>query len=107
MATKEDKLVVIETGGKQYLVKPNSKIRVEKLPAAPAEKIEFDKVLLTAKGDTVKIGAPYLDGIKIKAEKIADVRGKKIDIMRYKSKTRRARRQGHRQTYSEVVISDF
>ncbi len=103
----EEKLAVIETGGKQYLVRPNGKIRIEKLPAVPAEKIEFDKVLLMVKSSDVQIGTPYLNGVKIKAQKLADVRGKKINIMRYKSKTRRARRKGHRQTYSEVVISDF
>lgn len=101
-----DKFAVIETGGKQYLVKPNMKIRVEKLPLS-GDNIEFDKVLLVSKAGDVKIGTPYLSGVKITAGRLPDVRGKKIKIVRYKSKTRRARRKGHRQTYSEVIISDF
>lgn len=102
-----DRFAVIETGGKQYLVKPNDKIKVEKLPVSGKEKIEFDKVLLIAGSGEFKLGAPHLIGVKIKAELLGEVRGKKIKMMRYKQKTRRARRKGHRQTYSEVIISGF
>ncbi len=99
---------VIETGGKQYLVKSGDKIKVEKL-AKPAKgnTINFDKVLLTVKGDDVKIGKPYLAGAKIKAEWVAEKRAKKITNIKYKSKTRQSTKKGHRQTYTEVLIADF
>lgn len=99
---------VIETGGKQYLVRPGDKIKVEKLEKPEKGTVlNFDKVLLLVKGDDVKIGKPYLVGVKIKGEWQAEKRAKKITMVRYKSKTRRYRKQGHRQTYTEVIISDF
>ncbi|MDD5032631.1 MAG: 50S ribosomal protein L21 [Candidatus Pacebacteria bacterium] len=99
---------VIETGGKQYLVTPGQKIKIEKLKKQEeGSSIVFDKVLLLSKASSVKIGNPYLSGIKIPAEWQGEKRGKKITNVRYKSKTRRSRKQGHRQTYTEAVISDF
>lgn len=99
---------VIETGGKQYLVTPGQKIKTEKLESPKSGlSIIFDKVLLLSKGGEVKIGNPYVSGVKIPAEKQGEKRGKKITNVRYKSKTRHSRKQGHRQTYTEVIISDF
>jgi len=107
-ANMADKFAVIETGGKQYLVRAGDKIKTEKL--AKPEKgnvLTFDKVLLVADGDNVKIGNPYLEGVKIKGEWLAEKRAKKITNIRYKSKTRRYRKKGHRQRYTEVIISGF
>ncbi|MBU1179270.1 50S ribosomal protein L21 [Patescibacteria group bacterium] len=103
-----EKLAVIETGGKQYLVRPGDKIKIERLKKPEkGTTIVFDKVLLLAKNSDVKIGAPYLEGAKIKGEWLAEKKDKTVISMRYKSKTRQSRRQGHRQIHTEVIISDF
>ena len=107
-------LAVIETGGKQYLVKPGDKLKVEKLAppksgkTLPADRqiFNFDKVLLLVKGEKIEFGKPYLK-TKIKAELISEGRGKKIIIRKFKSKTRYRKTQGHRQPFSEVLIKDF
>ncbi len=107
-APKADVLAVIETGGKQYLVKPGDKIRIEKIEKPKrGNALIFDKVLLIVKGEDVKIGTPYLDKVKIKAEWVAEERAKKITNVRYKSKTRQSTKKGHRQFYTEIIISDF
>jgi large subunit ribosomal protein L21 len=99
---------VIETGGKQYLVRPGDRIKVEKLEKPKrGSAFNFDKVLLLCKGKDVKIGAPYVKGAKIKAQWLAEKRAKKITIVRYKSKTRQSRKKGHRQVYTEAAICDF
>ena len=108
-------LAVIETGGKQYLVKPGDKLKVEKikklekgLPAGRQGKIfNFDKVLLVVKDDKINIGNPYIKNVKIKAEYLREGRAKKIIVRKYKSKTRYRKTQGHRQPFSEVLIKDF
>lgn len=105
---KEGGFAVIETGGKQYLVKSEEKLRVEKIEKPKkGTAVFFDKVLLVAKGDDVKIGTPYVKGAKVKAEWLKEGRAKKITNVRYKSKTRQSVKKGHRQTYAEVVIGDF
>lgn len=97
---------VIETGGKQYLVSPKQKIKIEKIAPAEGEQFVFDRVLLIAEkdGEEVKIGAPYLEGATAEARVIKQGRAKKIKMLRYKSKTGRRRRKGHRQPFTEVEI---
>ncbi len=98
---------VIETGGKQYIVGENQKLKIEKLPAKVGESVVFNKVLLIADGGTVKIGKPYLEGVSVEADLRAQGRAKKIHILRYHSKTRRRRHKGHRQPFSEVEIKSI
>ena len=96
---------IIETGGKQYIVSPKNKIKIEKLPGKEAEEIVFDKVLLISPDDkSAKIGKPYVDGAKVTGKILKQGRAKKIKIFKYKSKTRYRRRAGHRQDYTEVEI---
>lgn len=97
---------VIETGGKQYLISPDQKIRIEKIEADEGSEVIFDRVLLVAEdeGEQVRIGTPYLEGAVVAARVIKQGRAKKIDILRYKSKTGRRRRKGHRQPFTEVEI---
>lgn len=99
------KFAVIETGGKQYFVKPQDLLKIEKLKQPEQGGVlVFDKVLLLSDGKDLKIGKPYLPDVKIEAEWQADGRAKKIRILRYHSKTRLRRRKGHRQLYTQVKI---
>ncbi|MBU1092041.1 50S ribosomal protein L21 [Patescibacteria group bacterium] len=99
---------VIETGGKQHLVQPGDKIRVEKLEKPQkGDVLVFESVLLVSKKGKLEIGNPYVKGAKIKGKWLAEIRDKKIKNVRYKSKTRQYRRQGHRQIHTQVLIGDF
>ena len=96
---------IIETGGKQYLVSPKDKIRVEKL--AGDGEIAFDKVLLVSGDKDVKIGNPFVSGAKVMGKVLRQARDKKIRILKYHSKTRYRRRKGHRQEFTEVEINSI
>ncbi|OGH71943.1 MAG: 50S ribosomal protein L21 [Candidatus Magasanikbacteria bacterium RIFCSPLOWO2_02_FULL_43_22] len=97
---------VIETGGKQYLVKSGETLRVEKLNIEDGKEFVFDKVLLTANedGTDVKIGNPYLSDIVVKATVLAQGRAKKISVVKYKRKVRYHKVHGHRQSFTKVKI---
>lgn len=97
-------LAVIKTGGKQYLVEPGKKIKVEKLPVEEGKDITFDEVLLVASGTNTQIGAPLVAGAKVSAKVLRHSRAKKITNLRYHSKTRHRRKKGHRQHFTEVEI---
>lgn len=99
---------VIETGAKQYLVKTGETIKIEKLEVEPGKEVVFDRVLLIANedGTTVKIGAPYLDGVSIAAVVESQVRGKKIRIVKFKNKVRYKKAQGHRQSLTKVKLKE-
>ena len=96
---------IIETGGKQYRVAQGMKLRVEKLAVEAGATVTFDKVLLVADGDSVKIGAPYISGEKVEAKVVEQGRDKKKIIFKYHSKTRYRKKKGHRQHFTEVEIA--
>ncbi|MBL7141761.1 50S ribosomal protein L21 [Patescibacteria group bacterium] len=100
-----DSLTVIKTGGKQYLVKLGDILRIEKIEGKAGKKVSFKDVLLffDSKKKKVEIGKPNLK-IKVEAEILAQEKGPKIKIIKYKPKTRYRRKRGHRQLYTKVKI---
>lgn len=102
----KDMIAVIKTGGKQYKVKEKKIIKIEKLDAKVGDKVEFSEVLLTAddNGKGVKIGQPLVEGAKVSAKVIENGRDKKIEVVKYKPKTRYKKVVGHRQPYTKVEI---
>lgn len=95
---------IIETGGKQYKVASGKKIKIEKLEASSGDNFIFDKVLLVADGEDVKIGAPYVEGARVEANILKQGRDKKKIVFRYHSKTRYRKKKGHRQHFTEAKI---
>lgn len=99
---------VIKTGGKQYLVEPGQKLRVEKLmPPKRGKTINFEEVLLVGDGGGVKIGAPLVSKAKVVAEWLNEGKAKKKLVFRYHSKTRYRKKKGHRQPYTQVLIKEI
>ncbi len=98
---------VIVTGGKQYPVIKDQVLSIEKLTLAEGEVVEFTDVLLVNTGDAVKVGTPKLAGIKVLATVLEHGRGKKITITKFKRRTTYLKRQGHRQPYTKVKITDI
>ncbi len=98
-------IAVFETGGKQYLVSKGTKVQVEKLPGVKGDKLVFDKVLFTAEGTDYSVGKPYISGASVEAEISKQGRGKKIEVLKYKAKSKYRRKIGHRQAYTEVEIT--
>jgi large subunit ribosomal protein L21 len=96
---------VFQSGGKQHRVTEGDVVKLEKITAEPGEEVVFDQVLMVANGDDVNVGAPYLEGIQVKAEVLRSDRGKKIRIIKFKRRKDYMRRQGHRQWFTEVKIT--
>lgn len=100
-------IAVIKTGGKQYKISKDEVLKVEKLKGEKGDKIKFDKVLLLSdeKGAKLQVGQPYLEGKAVEAEILEQGRDKKVDVIKYKRKTRYRRKQGHRQEFTKVKIT--
>lgn len=94
---------IIKTGGKQYRVAEGDTLRVEKL-SAESGAVKFDQVLLVG-GDQVKIGAPLVEGASVDADILRHKRAKKIIVFKKKRRKGYHKKQGHRQTYTEVKIT--
>lgn len=98
-------LAVIKTGGKQYIVNPGQKLKIEKLDASEGDAFSFDQVLLTADGEKIEIGSPMLEGKKVEAKILKQGRHPKITILRFHNKTRHRKKKGHKQPFTEVEIT--
>lgn len=96
---------VIKTGGKQYKVAEGETLKIEKLATDVGGAIEFEDVLLVANGDDIKVGAPRVEGGKVTATVIAQGRGKKVKIIKFKRRKHYRKQAGHRQSYTEVQIT--
>ncbi len=99
---------VIKTGGKQYSVNTGDVIQVEKLAGSPGDEVEFNEVLLVSndKGDTT-IGKPFVDKAQVKGKIIGNEKGKKVVVFKFKRRKGYRKKQGHRQTYTRVEITDI
>lgn len=104
---KSEKLAVVRTGGKQYLVREGDVIKIEKLPESSIKggKVDFKEVLMVCEGDKVNIGRPLITGKKVSAEVLEEGRSKKVSVIHYKSKSRYFKRNGHRQPFVKVKIT--
>ncbi len=98
-------IAVIKTGGKQYLVKPGDKIEIEKVEKKEGEEIIFDQILLSEKNGKLEIGKPLVKGARVFGKILKQGKGDKEIIFRYKAKTRRRTKKGHRQFFTEVEIT--
>lgn len=99
---------VIETGGKQYHVNTGDKFRVERLNGETSTEIIFDKVLAVGgEGTQTRFGNPYIMGARVTAEILKQGRADKVLVFKYKSKKNYRKMRGHRQYFTEVVITSI
>jgi large subunit ribosomal protein L21 len=96
---------VIRTGGKQYRVTQGDLVRIEKIDGAAGDKISFDEVLFLG-GDSPKFGSPLVSGAKVSGEIVSQGRGEKIIIFKFKKRKKYRRKQGHRQSFTAVKITE-
>ena len=98
---------IIKSGGKQYRVQAGEQLRVEALVADVGAAVSFEEVLLVGTGEGVKVGAPFVDGAKVKATVVSHGRGDKVKIFKMRRRKHYQRTQGHRQSYTELRIDDI
>ena len=95
---------IIETGGKQYKVNEGDIIFVEKLDVNEGDTVTFDRVKAVSMGDDFKVGAPTVEGAVVSAKVLANGKGKKLYVIKYKAKKNEKKKIGHRQPYTKVQI---
>ncbi|MFH0856545.1 MAG: 50S ribosomal protein L21 [bacterium] len=102
-------IAIIKTGGKQYKIKEDDILKVEKIKGENGDNLEFNEVLLLSDDNEsdIKIGKPLVEGAKVMAEIIEQGRAKKINVIKYKRKTRYRRKAGHRQEYTKIKILEI
>lgn len=95
---------VVNTGGKQYRVEKGETLRIEKIPGEVGSQVTFDKVLMVADGENVRLGQPLLEKAAVQASIVQQDKAKKIIVFKYKRRKRYRRKQGHRQPFTAIRI---
>ncbi len=98
---------VIKTGGKQYTVRKDDVLEIEKLEGGAGDKVTFDEVLLVGGEGAPKVGAPLLAGASVAAEVVDQTRGPKIIVFKKKRRQNYRRKKGHRQDLTKVKITNI
>ena len=95
---------IFRTAGKQFRAEPGVTVRIPSVKAEPGAKLTFDQVLLGSNGKVVKAGTPLVSGAKVTAEVVKHGKDKKIIVFKMKRRKGYARKQGHRQGFTEIKI---
>jgi large subunit ribosomal protein L21 len=98
---------IVQAGGKQYRVSAGDTIRVESLPADQGDTVTLDDVLMISHDGDVIVGTPTIEGATVDAEVVAKGKDKKIVILKFKAKTRYRRKNGHRQHYTDLRVTNI
>ncbi len=98
---------VIASGGFQHKITPGERVKLSKINAPVGEVLTVSDVLLFANGDTVKVGAPMVEGALVKLEILQHDRDDKIKVFKKKRRKRYRKTQGHRQHFTEVIVREI
>ena len=98
---------IIKTGGKQFRVEPGKTYKIPSLVGDEGATVEFNEVLLGSDGNDVRTGVPMLNGARVTGEIVRHGKGEKIVVFKHKRRKNYARKQGHRQGFTEVKINDI
>lgn len=96
---------IVKTGGKQYRVAENNIIRVEKLEAEAGAKISLGEVLMLSDGKKVTVGLPTVQGAKVEATVLEQMRDRKVIVFKKTRRHNYRRKKGHRQNLTVLKIT--
>ena len=97
---------IVEAGGKQYRVAPKQTIQVNRLDISAGKTVELDRVLFISDGENTLVGSPTIEGAKVIASSMGEVKGDKLIVFKYKNKTRYRKKTGHRPIYTRLSIEE-
>lgn len=98
---------IIRTGGKQFRAEPGKSLRIPSILGEAGTAVEFNDVLLGSDGTTLRTGVPTLAGARVTGEIVKHGLDDKIIVFKFKRRKNYARKQGHRQKFTEVRIKDI
>lgn len=97
---------IVRTGGKQFRVEKDAKVRVPSLDQEVGASIDLD-VLAAADGDSTRVGSPLVEGAKVTATVVDHGRAPKIIVFKKKRRKQYKRTKGHRQGYTTLKIDSI
>ncbi|HVD18868.1 MAG TPA: 50S ribosomal protein L21 [Propionibacteriaceae bacterium] len=97
---------IVRSGGRQHKVAVGDVLEVDRFDGAVGSTVSMTPLLLVD-GDAVTSDASALGSASVTAEVVAETKGPKIRILKFKNKTGYRKRQGHRQRYTKIKVTDI
>lgn len=101
------KYAIIEDGSKQYKAIEGGRLEIDYFPAEAGEQIELDRVLMVVEDGRSIIGTPLIEGAKVKATVVDQIKGPKLIVFKYKPKQRYRIKTGHRQKFVRLQVNEI
>lgn len=98
---------IVDTGGRQIRAERGARILLDHRPVARGEEIVLDRVLFVGGEGAAKVGTPHVPGAQVRCRVLAEEKGPKVLVFRYKSKKGVRRKTGHRQRYLAAVVEEI
>lgn len=95
---------IVEIAGQQFKVEKDREVFVHRLDGMDGDKLDFEKVMLVEDGETISVGKPYVDGVKVSASIVSHVKGDKVIVFKKKRRKGYKKSNGHRQQFSKIKI---
>lgn len=95
---------IVEIAGQQFKVQKDQRVYVHRLDAEEGASVTFDRVLLTDDNGKVNVGAPVIEGVKVKAKVLKHLKGDKVIIFKKKRRKGYKKKNGHRQSLTQIVV---
>jgi len=95
---------IVEIAGQQFKVQKDQRVYVHRLEAEEGAKVDFDRVLLLDDNGTVSVGAPVIEGAKVKATVLKHLKGDKVIVFKKKRRKGYRKKNGHRQYLTQIVV---
>ena len=96
---------IVQINGIQTKVTPDETLEVPRLKGNPGDKLTFDRVMLVSDGDKIAVGQPFLQGATLTAEVVDHLKGKKLQIFKFKRRHDYRRRRGHRDQLTRIRVT--
>ena len=97
---------IFKAAGKQFRAEKGLTMKIPSVVGEPGSKVTFEEVLLSSDGEKIRAGQPMVKGAKVVAEIVRHGRDKKIVVYKFRRRERYRRKQGHRQGFTEIKITD-
>ena len=101
------KYAIVEDGSKQYKAVEGNEIEVDRFDSEIGEQVDLERVLLIADGEEIEVGTPLIEGAKVQATVVGQIKGPKIVVFKYKPRNRYRVKSGHRQKYTRLKIDSI
>jgi large subunit ribosomal protein L21 len=98
------KYAIVEDGGKQYKAVEGQTIEVDHFDSEIGDQLDLERVLLIVDEEDIQVGTPLVEGAKVQATVVSQVKGPKVVVFKYKPKKRYRVKTGHRQKYTRLQI---